>query len=76
MFTPAFVAVRQGDKVRLTAFVVNGDEQEVYITGPDGIRVVPATLWKRGRERHHPQPRRNLTASGPSQGGGSCALTT
>ena len=52
MFTPAFLTVRQGDKVQLTAFVVNGDEHEVYITGPDGTRVVPATLWKRGREYH------------------------
>lgn len=52
MFAPAFVTVRQGDKVRVTAFVVNGEEHEVYITGPDGARVVPATKWKRGREYH------------------------
>lgn len=52
MFAPAFVTVSQGDKVRVTAVVVNGDEHEIYITSPAGVRVVPATLWKRGREYH------------------------
>lgn len=50
MFTPSFVVVRQGDTVKLTAFVVNGDEHEVRINGPDGREVVAKTIWNRGRE--------------------------
>lgn len=50
IFSPAFVTVRQGDEVVLTAFVVNGDEHEVWVTAPDGTRVVPKTKWSRGRE--------------------------
>ena len=52
MFTPAFVTVRQGDTVALTAFVVNGDQHEVWVTGPDGATVVPKATWSRGREYH------------------------
>lgn len=52
MFTPAFVTVRQGDEVLVTAFVVNGDEHEVWITAPDGATVVPKATWNRGREYH------------------------
>lgn len=50
IFTPGFVAVRQGDTVKLTAFIVNGDEHEVWIKGPDGRDVVPKTIWNRGRQ--------------------------
>jgi len=50
MFTPAFVTVRQGDTVKLTAFIVNGDEHEVWVTAPGGEKVVPNTKWNRGRE--------------------------
>ena len=50
IFTPGYVVVRQGDTVKLTAFVVNGDEHEVRVTGPDGREVVPKTIWNRGRE--------------------------
>lgn len=50
LFTPAFVTVRQGDEVILNVFVVNGDEHEVWITAPDGERVLPKTTWNRGRE--------------------------
>lgn len=50
MFNPAFVTVRQGDTVKLTAFVVNGDEHEVWVTGPDGREVVGKTKWNRGRQ--------------------------
>ncbi len=50
LFTPAFVTVRQGDEVILNVFVVNGDEHEVWITAPDGERVLPKTIWNRGRE--------------------------
>jgi len=50
IFNPAFVTVRQGDEVVLTAFVVNGDEHEVWVTAPDGSKVVPNTKWHRGRE--------------------------
>jgi plastocyanin len=52
VFSPAFVVVRRGDTVALTAFVVNGDEHEVWITAPDGEKVVPNTTWNRGREYH------------------------
>lgn len=50
VFSPAFVVVRQGDTVALTAFVVNGDEHEVSITAPDGKKIVDAWKWNRGRE--------------------------
>jgi len=50
MFAPAFVTVRQGDEVIVTAFVVNGDQHEVWINAPDGTVVVPKTTWRRGRE--------------------------
>jgi plastocyanin len=50
VFSPSFVTVRQGDTVRLTTFMVNGDEHEVWIAAPDGQRAVAATKWNRGRE--------------------------
>jgi plastocyanin len=50
MFAPGYVTVRQGDEVVVTAFVVNGDEHEVWINAPDGTTVVPKTKWNRGRE--------------------------
>ena len=50
MFNPSFVTVRQGDTVKLTAFIVNGDEHEVWVTAPGGEKVVPNTKWNRGRE--------------------------
>lgn len=50
MFTPAFVTVRQGDTVKLTAFIVNGDKHEVWVTAPGGQKVVANTVWNRGRE--------------------------
>jgi plastocyanin len=50
IFNPAFVTVRQGDEMVLTAFVVNGDEHEMWVTAPDGARAVPKTMWNRGRE--------------------------
>jgi plastocyanin len=50
MFTPSFVTVRQGDTVKLTAFIVNGDEHEVWVTDPDGQKVVANQKWNRGRE--------------------------
>ena len=50
MFNPAFMTVRQGDKVDLTVFVVNGDKHESWITDPDGREVVTKTIWNRGRE--------------------------
>ncbi|MCZ6906980.1 MAG: hypothetical protein O7G28_06815, partial [Deltaproteobacteria bacterium] len=33
-------------------FIVNGDEHEVWITDPDGQRVVAPRKWNRGREYH------------------------
>jgi plastocyanin len=50
LFTPSFVTVRQGDTVKLTAFIVNGDKHEVSVTAPDGRKVVNNTVWQRGRE--------------------------
>jgi plastocyanin len=50
IFSPNFLVVRQGDTVKLTAFLVNGDEHEVWIAAPDGHRVVPKSTWNRGRE--------------------------
>ena len=50
IFSPSFVVVRQGDTVKLTAFLVNGDEHEVWVTDPDGRQVVAKTMWNRGRE--------------------------
>jgi plastocyanin len=50
MFSPGFVTVRQGDTVNLTAFVVNGDEHEVWVTDPRGREVVAKTKWNRGRQ--------------------------
>ncbi len=41
IFNPAFVTIRQGDTVKLTVFVVNGDTHEVWVTDPDGTKVVP-----------------------------------
>lgn len=49
-FDPSFVAVHQGDTVKLIVFVVNGDEHDVRITDPEGREVVPMTVWNRGRE--------------------------
>lgn len=50
MFVPAWVTVQQGDEVVLNAFVVNGDRHEVWITDPDGRKVVANQMWERGRE--------------------------
>lgn len=50
IFAPNFVVVRQGDTVKLTTFLVNGDEHEVRIVSPDGREVIAKTTWNRGRE--------------------------
>lgn len=50
MFMPAFVTIRQGDAVIVTAFVVNGDEHDVWVNAPDGTMLVPKATWNRGRE--------------------------
>lgn len=44
VFLPGFVTVRQGDRVTLTAFVVNGDEHEIHVNGPDGALAVPRAV--------------------------------
>ncbi|MEE9568794.1 MAG: emp24/gp25L/p24 family protein [Candidatus Binatia bacterium] len=41
---------RQGDVVKLTVFVVNGNEHGVRITDPDGRDVVATQQWNRGLE--------------------------
>src|SRR3989338_10450114 len=50
MFSPSSVTVRQGDTVKLTAFVVNGDEHHVKVNDPDGREVIAETKRNRGRE--------------------------
>jgi len=50
LFAPGFVTVRQGDTVKLTAFVVNGTEHVVKLNDPDGREVVPQKTWNRGRQ--------------------------
>jgi plastocyanin len=52
LFNPAFVTVRQGDTVKLTVFVVNGDTHDVKVVDPEGKKVVADTVWNRGREYH------------------------
>jgi len=49
-FDPGFVTVLQDDTVKLTVFVVNGDEHEVRVADPDGRDVIGITKWNRGRE--------------------------
>jgi plastocyanin len=49
-FAPSFITVQQGDTVRLTAFVVNGDQHDVAVLAPDGQVVVPTAIWQRGLE--------------------------
>jgi plastocyanin len=50
IFSPSFVTVRQGDRVRLYVFLVNGNEHEVFVTAPDGSIPVIKRTWNRGRE--------------------------
>lgn len=50
VFTPGAVTARQGDTVKLTVFMVNGDEHEVWVADPDGREVVSKRIWNRGRE--------------------------
>ena len=49
-FDPGFVTVIQDDTVKLTVFIVNGDEHDVRISDPDGRDVVAVAKWSRGRE--------------------------
>lgn len=50
MFSPGFVTARRGDTINLTAFVVNGDKHEVWITDPSGKKVLANVVWNRGRQ--------------------------
>jgi len=50
LFAPSFAVARQGDTIVLTAFVVNGDQHEVWVVAPGGQRVTPPVMWNRGRE--------------------------
>lgn len=50
MVAPGYMTIRQGDEVELTAFVVNGDQHEVWVNAPDGTTVVSKAIWQRGRE--------------------------
>jgi plastocyanin len=49
-FDPGFVTVLKDDTVKLTIFVVNGDEHDVRIADPDGRDVFAPAKWNRGRE--------------------------
>jgi plastocyanin len=49
-FAPGFITVLQGDTVKLTTFIVNGDQHDVAVLAPDGQVVVPTAIWQRGRE--------------------------
>lgn len=50
MWTPAMMLAFRGDQVKLTTFVVNGDEHKVWVEGPDGEEALPETIINRGRE--------------------------
>lgn len=50
IFSPSYVTVRQGDKVDLTIFVVNGNVHTSWIADPEGRKLAPDATWNRGRE--------------------------
>ena len=56
IFTPSFVIVRQGDTVKLTAFLVNGDEHEVWVTAPDGRQITPCAATEVTRSQGGTRP--------------------
>ncbi len=50
MWSPGNMTAFQGDKVNLHFFIVNGNEHEVWVEGPDGSTVVDEAEMNRGRE--------------------------
>ncbi len=50
MWTPGTVTAFQGDTLNLNFFVLNGNEHDVWIEGPDGETVLEETEMNRGRE--------------------------
>ncbi len=50
MWTPGQMVAYQGDTMNLHFFVLNGNEHQVWIEGPDGETVVDETEMNRGRE--------------------------
>ena len=50
MWSPGEVTAFQGDTLDLNFIVLNGNEHEVWIEGPDGERVLDETEVDRGRE--------------------------
>ncbi len=40
----------QNDTVKLTVFIVNGDEHDIRVTDPEGREVITMIKWNRGRE--------------------------
>ncbi len=50
MWLPGEVTAFQGDTLSLNIFVLNGNEHDVWIEGPDGATVVDEITLNRGRE--------------------------
>ena len=50
MWLPGQMVAYQGDTLNLHFFVLNGNEHQVWIEGPDGETVVDETEMNRGRE--------------------------
>lgn len=50
MWSPGEVTAFEGDRLDLNIFVLNGNEHDVWIEGPDGETVLDATELNRGRE--------------------------
>ena len=50
MWSPGNMIANQGDSISLHFFIVNGNEHEVWVEGPDGSTVVDETEMNRGRE--------------------------
>jgi len=50
MWSPGNMSANQGDSISLHFFIVNGNEHEVWVEGPDGSTVVDETEMNRGRE--------------------------
>lgn len=50
LWSPAMMLAYRGDEIKLTTFVVNGDEHKTWVEGPDGEEAMAETTLNRGRE--------------------------